>query len=164
MNYIIKSVTVKNSGILSKQNTIASLQELIIELGKTFSYNASEKLKSKKQLDAVFHKGKSFATFPIKVFYVYGDGESSLQTGVGVSSRYFKKAVHRNRIKRLLREAYRTEKQPLHDLLNNKQKQLSVFLLFIDKSLPEYPVMKTKMKICIQRLIQAMHEADIKNT
>lgn len=147
-----------------KQNTDASLQELIFELDKTFSYNRSAKLKSRIQIDAVFHKGKSFTIFPIKVFFYCQDGESILQTGVGVSSRFFKKAVDRNRIKRLLREAYRTEQQPLHDFLNNKQKQLNVFLLFIDKSLPEYPAVKTKMKICINRLIKEMNEADIKNT
>ncbi|MBS1747877.1 MAG: ribonuclease P protein component [Bacteroidetes bacterium] len=140
------------------------MHELKLELIKAFSYNKSGKLKSKRQIDTVFKAGKSFKVFPIKVFYLIDEGEKCLQCGVGVSSRFFKNAVDRNRIKRLLREAYRTEQQSLHDFLNNKQKQLNVFLLFIDKSLPEYPSMKTKMKICINRLIKEMNEADFKNT
>jgi len=134
-------------------------------LAKEFSYNKKEKLKSKKQLDELFQKGKSFTVFPVKIFYAFADEQDNvIKTGVGVSSRHFKKAVHRNRIKRLLREAYRTEKQPLHAYLNNNEKQLVLFLLFIDKELPQYAVLKEKMKWCIQRLIHVLNEVDIKNT
>jgi ribonuclease P protein component len=130
-----------------------------------FSYNKSEKLKSKKQLDKIFESGKSFTFFPVKVFYDLSDEQDNIiKTGVGVSSRHFKKAVQRNRIKRLLREAYRTEKQPLHLYLNKNNKQLSLFLLFVDKVMPQYDQLKAKMKLCIQRLIQELHEVDIENT
>lgn len=134
-------------------------------MSKDFSYNKEEKLKSKKQLDKLFENGKSFVIFPIKVLYdVPALQDNIIKTSVGVSSKHFKKAVQRNRVKRLLREAYRTEKQPLHIHLNNNKKQVTVFLLFIDKVMPQYDVIKIKMKLCIQRLIQELHEVDIKNT
>jgi hypothetical protein len=63
-----------------------------------------------------------------------------------------------------LREAYRTEKQPLHAHLNNNKKQLVLFLLFVDKELPSYDLLKEKTKLCIQRLIHVLNEVDIKNT
>ena len=130
-----------------------------------FSYNKKEKLKSKKQLDKIFATGKSFTVFPLKIIYNLVDEQDNIiKTGVGVSSRFFKKAVHRNRIKRLLREAYRTEKQPLHIYLNNKQKRLNVFLLFVDRSMPAYSLIKEKMKLCIERIIQELNEVDIKNS
>ena len=132
---------------------------------KDFSYNKTEKLKSKKQLDKIFESGKSFTVFPVKVFYdLPAMQDNIIKTGVGVSSKHFKKAVQRNRIKRLLREAYRTEKQPLHVHLNNNNKQLSLFLLFVDKIMPQYDLLKAKMKLCIQRLIHELHEVDIENT
>ena len=133
------------------------------KLTKEFSYNKQEKLKSRKQLDALFKKGKSFTAFPLKVFFAFADDmqDNIIKTGVGVSSRHFKKAVHRNRVKRLLREAYRTEKLSLHEALGQRNKKLAVFLLYIDKTLPEYILLKEKMQLCIQRLI---HEVDIKNT
>ncbi|HEX5154616.1 MAG TPA: ribonuclease P protein component [Parafilimonas sp.] len=134
-------------------------------MAKEFSYNKKEKLKSKKQLDQLFQNGRSFTVFPLKLFYALAEEQDNvIKTGVGVSSRHFKKAVQRNRIKRLLREAYRTEKQPLHAYLNNNKKQLVLFLLFIDKELPQYALVKEKMKLCIQRLIHVLNEADIKNT
>ena len=132
---------------------------------KDFSYNKTEKLKSKKQLDKVFESGKSFTVFPVKAFYDLPNVQNSIiKTGVGVSSKHFKKAVQRNRIKRLLREAYRTEKQPLHVYLNNNNRHLSLFLLFVDKVMPQYDVLKEKMKLCIRRLIHELNEVDIKNT
>jgi ribonuclease P protein component len=134
-------------------------------LSKEFSYNKKEKLKSKKQLDNIFVHGKSFTSFPIKIFYILNTQQGTIiKTGVGVSSKNFKKAVQRNRIKRLLREAYRIEKQPLHVYLNNNKKQLSVFLLFIDKAMPQYNLLKKKMHACIQRLINELNEMDIENT
>jgi ribonuclease P protein component len=129
------------------------------------SYNKKEKLKSRKQLDALFKSGKTFTVFPVKVFYALDDEQDNVvKAGVGVSKRFFSKAVHRNRIKRLLREAYRTEKQPLHAHLTNSKKQLVLFLLFIDKELPSYVLLKEKIKACMQRLIKELHEADLKNT
>jgi len=130
-----------------------------------FSYSKKEKLKSRKQLEKTFKTGKSFTFFPLKIFYIITDEQDNIiKTGVGVSSRNFKKAVQRNRIKRLLREAYRTEKQPLHSYLESNEKQLSLFLLFIDKELPQYIFLKEKMKLCIQKLIHQLNEVDIKNT
>jgi ribonuclease P protein component len=134
-------------------------------LPKTFSYNKTERLKSKKQLDKIFTGGKSFTIFPLKIFFfLNSEQDSSIKAGVGVSSRNFKKAVERNRVKRLLREAYRTEKQPLHEYLNKDKKQLALFLLFIDKELPQYNPLKEKMKLGIQKLIHQLNEVDIKNT
>lgn len=136
------------------------------KLLKGFSYNKKEKLKSKKQLDELFTKGKSFTIFPIKVFYIFDNNQQDniIKTGVGVSSRHFNKAVQRNRVKRLLREAYRTEKQPLHFHLTNNKKQLAIFLLFIDKELPDYKTLKEKIKLCFQRIIKETDETNIKNT
>jgi ribonuclease P protein component len=72
--------------------------------------------------------------------------------------------VDRNRIKRLLREAYRTEKLPLHQYLNAESKQVVVFILYIDKSLPEQAAIKSKMQQAIEKLVQALNEKSTANT
>jgi ribonuclease P protein component len=76
----------------------------------------------------------------------------NIKTGVSVSKRNFKKAVDRNRIKRLLREAYRIHKAPLHEKLKAKQKKLEVFFVFTDRTLPTFDLVEEKMKYCIRRL------------
>jgi len=131
-----------------------------------FSYGRPEKLKSRKLLDQLFKEGKTFSIFPVKVFYLQPDEtfHFPIKTGVGVSSRHFKKAVDRNRIKRLLREAYRTEKLPLHEFLNNHQKEVAIFFLYIDKILPEKKNIKSIMPQIIERLMKKINETAASNT
>lgn len=120
---------------------------------KHFTYSKSEKLKSRKLLNQVFAEGKSLNAFPLKITYTSKDIESisSANVGVGASSRYFKKAVDRNRIKRLLREAYRINKNQLLDFLPEK-KQVQVFILFIGKEISETDLIKEKMPALLQKL------------
>jgi ribonuclease P protein component len=124
----------------------------------TFSYNKTEKLKSRKQMEMIFAKGKSFLVFPVKVFYMQVEGEmdAPIKVGVGASSKVFKKAVDRNRVKRLLREAYRLNKIPLHEFVQANNKQVAVFMLYIDKTLPQMPQLQTKMPLVIDKLINSI--------
>ena len=84
--------------------------------------------------------------------------EPLLKAGVGAGTRHFKRSVHRNRIKRLMRESYRLNKQPLEILLEEQQLQLSVFMLYIDKVMPDQPLLHRKMPLIIQRLIKELNE------
>jgi ribonuclease P protein component len=126
---------------------------------KQFSYNKKEKLKSRKQLEQLFIAGTTFIIFPVKVIYKEVEAQDSiLKTGVGTSRKNFKKAVERNRIKRLLRETYRTEKPVLLNYLQQNKKQIALFFLYIDKSLPEYNLLKQKMQQAIEKLIKNLDE------
>lgn len=109
-------------------------------------------------MEQLFATKKSFSIFPVKVFYteVQEQLDFPLKVGVGASSKVFKKAVDRNRIKRLLREAYRLNKQPLHNFANEQEKQVAVFMLFIDKTLPTITELQTKMPLVIDKLIKQL--------
>ena len=121
---------------------------------RRFSYNKREKLKSRKQLNRLFAKGKTFIVFPVKVFYELNiEQDNILKTGVGVSRKNFKKAVQRNRIKRLLREAYRTGKTELYDYLTANKKKIALFFLYIDKNEPDYTLLTQAMQHAITNLI-----------
>lgn len=128
---------------------------------KTFSYNKKEKLKSRTLMNDLFAKGnKPFLAFPVKVFYmeIKEPIDSPIKLGVGASGRTFKKAVDRNKVKRLLRESYRLNKLPLHEFVQSNNKQIAVFLLFIDKTLPTFELLQQKMPILINKLIKALSE------
>lgn len=102
---------------------------------KTFSFNKTEKLKSRKALEHLFSKGEKFLVHPFKVFYsIKKDEKSIIQCGVGVSKKNFAKAVQRNRIKRLMREMYRLNKEELYKTV--QQKHVDFFVLYIDKNMP----------------------------
>jgi ribonuclease P protein component len=121
-------------------------------MASTYSYNKTEKLKSRKTLNELFTKGKSFSVSPVKLFYTITEDDQTIKAGVGVSARNFKKAVDRNRIKRLLRECYRLNKLSLHTTVAAKQKAVSVFFLYVGKELPDYAMLNEKMQIALTKL------------
>lgn len=135
-------------------------------MSASFSYNKQEKLKSRKLLEQVFAEGKSFSVFPFKVFYISPAIrlDFPIKTGVGVSSKIFKKAVDRNYVKRLIREAYRLNKTPLHNYMHEHKKQLAIFILYVGKELPQLPQLQTKMPLLIDKLINTLHENSVANT
>jgi len=81
-------------------------------------------------------------------------GARRLQAGFGASSRNFKKAVDRNRIKRLTREAYRLQKHTLQAWLQEKDRHLTLFFIYTGKELPGYEVVKEKIGLALQKLMK----------
>jgi len=133
-------------------------------MSQRFTWKKAEKLKSRKRIERVFREGKSFSLFPYRVIFLLepGGGEvkalrsdwACLQAGFGASSRNFKKAVDRNRIKRLGREAYRLQKGPLLQRLTEKGLSLAVFFIYTGKELPEYATATEKIGVILQKLIK----------
>jgi len=117
-------------------------------------------------LEELFASGKSFSVFPVKVIYKEMESfiDFPVKVGVGVSSRHFKKAVDRNRIKRLLRESYRLNKQSLLQFAVERDKKVIVFLLWLDRSLPELVVLQNKMPVLLDKLIKLLSEKTASNT
>lgn len=80
------------------------------------------------------------------------DTSAALQAGVTTSSRNFRKAVERNRVKRILREAYRLQKLPLQQHLKDKRFSLALFFIYAGKELPVFAEVYEKMGIILQKL------------
>ena len=76
-----------------------------------------ERLKSRKLIERLFEEGTSIKNFPYRLVYIVTE-KSSNQSSFSVPKRNFKKAVDRNRIKRLIKEAYRLEKENVFEGLN----------------------------------------------
>ncbi len=111
----------------------------------SFSYSKKEKLKSQKRIEQLFAEGKSVGAYPLRMVYLKSDFDEDTQfkTGVTVSKRNFKKAVDRNRIKRLLREAYRLNKS---EHFNNISSCYTLMILYIGKDIADFDSVNKKMK------------------
>jgi len=122
------------------------------------SLNKNERLKSRKQIEFLFRSGQRFNVSLLRVFYVISETETNegrirLQFGVGASSRVFKKAVDRNRIKRLGRESWRLQKHILEAMPGKQKMQLAVFFIYTGKELPDYRQMYAATTEAIQKLL-----------
>jgi len=82
---------------------------------KKYGLPKKERVSSKKGIDLLFTQGDSFIVYPLRVVYIERDcekmsDESVVSIMVSVSKKKFKRAVKRNRIKRLVKESYRLNK------------------------------------------------------
>ena len=132
-------------------------QQIRYTLGKT------ERLKSRKLIEYLFKEGKAFSVFPLRVFYTteFPDSaiaQNKLQAGFSVSTRNFKKAVDRNKIKRLMREAYRLQKNPLTTQIENSDKKIAFFFVYTGNEIPDYKLIYEKIGNSIKRLIKIINE------
>ncbi|MEO6456120.1 MAG: ribonuclease P protein component [Ginsengibacter sp.] len=122
-------------------------------MAQGFTLTKSERLKSRRLIEQLFTEGKSFSNYPFKVLYlVFESGPMSLQSGFAVSKKNFKKAVDRNRIKRLMREGYRLQKNSLTEKLDNQKKFMTVFFIYIGAALPTYEIVSEKIYTALTRL------------
>ncbi len=136
-----------------------------LEPKQRYTFKKEEKLKSRKTIEQLFKEGKSFSNFPFRVIWQFTEVSGDpLQTGFAVSSKHFKKAVDRNRIKRLMREAYRLQKNDLQDHLKQQQKQLAVFIIYVGNEIPEYKFIFDKTTHMLNRLIKITDENSLADT
>ena len=120
---------------------------------KRFGFPKAERLKSRKRIDELFAKGKAVSVPPVRAIYLFAPAENgSLQAGVTASKKAFKKAVDRNRVKRLLREAYRLQKEALTEQLKASAKAGAVFFVYTDKTIADFDTIKTAVGKCLEKL------------
>lgn len=99
------------------------------------------------------------------MYLFIAEGEDyALKAGFTVSAKFFKKAVDRNRIKRITREAYRLQKATLEETLSHNKKSLDIFLLFTGKELPEFTLAKEKVGLILSKLINHANEKTVAGT
>jgi len=117
-----------------------------------FSFGKKERLCSKKVIEKLFSEGESFLSFPLKVVYLKTplSSDTPVQIAFTASKKAFKKAVHRNLIKRRMRESYRLNKQLLEGF--SSENQMAIFIIFIGKEIPEYSVFNQSMKKALKKL------------
>lgn len=119
------------------------------------TFSKDERLSSKVLLSELMEKGTSFFVHPFRIKWLSADhpGKHAVQMAVSVPKKRFKKAVDRNRVKRMVREAYRLNKQELYDALDAKGLKGLLLLVYSTNTQPDYSDLESKIKLILQRLI-----------
>ena len=103
----------------------------------------------------LFSQGNSFLVHPFKVNWLLADnsGKYPAKVLLSVSKKNFRKAVERNHLKRLCREAYRKNKYILYDYLDDRAISCNFSLVYIGQKQEEYSVVEKKIITSLERLI-----------
>jgi ribonuclease P protein component len=119
---------------------------------RRYTFPKEEHLCRKKLIEELFSKqGSSFGVYPLRIVWVASPAPTGAppQVLISVSKRTFKRAVDRNRLKRLIREAYRLNKYRLVEQPGGHQVAL-LGIIFTGKE-------KSPLSLVEKKLISAIH-------
>ena len=141
-----------------------------IKMERRNTFNKSERLCSKILIDKLFKGGsKSFSAYPIRAVFQVMERENQTPVSILISvpKRHFKHAVDRNRVKRQLREAYRTHKYIVWDALNcdiNAKlhpQHLAIAFLWLSNEQIDSAKVEHKMTTLLHRIAESLTPKEI---
>ena len=108
-----------------------------------------ERLNSKIKIDNLFKSKNTFTYNKIKVHWsVNSLEENSSEILISVPKKILPLSTKRNKIKRLIRESYRTNK----NILQLDDQGINMSFMFLSSEIPEYNSLEEKIKVILHRL------------
>lgn len=121
------------------------------------SLSKSERIKSRKLIGEIFEQGEKLKHGPLLGFFLKVDeslARSPFMFGVTVPKRSHRKAVHRNLIKRRVREAYRINKSIVKtDILSDTS--YALFVVYLDRNIRPFDDIEIAMKKLLSKWINS---------
>lgn len=126
---------------------------------KKFGFSRNERLAGKKRIEKLFLKGHSFQSGFFRVYWEESSSSAKnpAQLLIAVPKKKIKLATSRNRIKRMVREAYRLNKSLLLDGLNEKEKKIQFAIVFTANEIPVFMAIREKIILLLQRLLKEVN-------
>lgn len=117
-----------------------------------------ERLCNRNYIFSLQKEGRSFFNYPftVKWMEISHEKEKKIQFLPAVPKRNFKKAVDRNKIKRLIREAYRLNKEKLIDIAQQKSKNIVIMILYSGKIIVTYKEVENKIVVILQQIANCL--------
>ena len=119
----------------------------------------AERLHSKFVIEKMFAGGfsRSFSVFPLRAVYMSVEQqEVPVSILISVPKKRFKRAVKRNRVKRQIREAYRKNKGPLWQVLQEKRLGLTIAFIYLSDELCRTEEIEEKVKVLLARIAERL--------
>ena len=125
-----------------------------------------ERICKENDIQALFDKGAGVSVYPYRVIFLFRKDESrpvTVRVLVSVSKKRFHHAFKRNRVKRLMREAWRKNKARLYEICQRDNISVDVALVYTATVIHSYEEMMAKTRKAVQEIVKK-HEAHCKNS
>lgn len=111
-------------------------------------------------LDELLATKCSFVKYPFRIVFKESSqaGDFPARIAVSVGKKKFKRAVKRNRVKRLAREAFRLNKTEFYDRIP-AGKTVDILFIYLDNALPTYAKTELAIKNAMQKIATAVASA-----
>lgn len=125
-----------------------------------FHFPKSQKITSKKEIAMLFGATKTFKKYPLILKYVWSsaDQPNAPKVLISVPKRKFKRAVDRNKLKRLIREAYRLNKHKIIGESTRDGAELLILILYSGSEMLGYQKIEDSIKIALENLKNNLEE------
>jgi ribonuclease P protein component len=124
-----------------------------------FRFPKSERLKSRKQIASLFLAKQSVGGYPLRFFWLKREDDEAkvpLQVAFSVPKKKFRRAVDRNRLKRLMREAYRLHKHQLSEQLEASSQKLIGMWVYTGKEYADFKMVEKGVQKAFERLMKEL--------
>ncbi|MDD3078778.1 MAG: ribonuclease P protein component [Paludibacter sp.] len=128
-------------------------------MDKNFAFPKKEHLCGDTSINRLYTEGKAFIVYPVRIVYKSRPGIENIPVKVlfSVPKRKFKRAVKRNRIKRLMRESYRHNKEILQSLCIEKNISIDLAFNFIGDAEPDFKTIESKMISAMNKIAEKLN-------
>ena len=116
-----------------------------------------ERICKENDIQALFDKGRGFSVYPYRVIYLFRHDENrpvTVRLLVSVSKKRFHHAFKRNRVKRLMREAWRKSKAPLYEICKRDNISADIALVYMATVIHSYEEMLAKTQNAVAEIIK----------
>lgn len=126
----------------------------------SFSFSKNEKLCGEIRIGKLFSEGKAFIVFPLRVVFLKSDEHSgtSVKVMISVPKKKIRKAVDRNRIKRLIREAYRINKPAFVSEIKEKDLHLHIAFTYVSDKESDFSHINEKIHLALGKILNTFNE------
>ena len=126
-----------------------------------------ERICKENDIQSLFDQGTGFSCYPYRVVYLFrpvGERPVTCRLLLSVSKKRFHHAVKRNRVKRLIREAWRKNKTELYEFCQQHTISIDVALVYTATVIHPYEEMLRKTSKVVKELIQHHEKTTIQTT
>ncbi len=122
---------------------------------KNCSFSKQERICNRNDFQKLLSEGKSLYCYPFRYIYLWKEATSfSARIAISVSKKKFKRAVDRNKIKRLIRESYRLEKEILYQKYAGNAQSIDILIIYTETKKISFHFIRKRIIELINKIIK----------